>query len=62
MMSLTSSGRAVIKIDMITVLIQTDLPEPVAPVEDKQDGSKAVVMGVDGKSSATLADWLYPKP
>ena len=38
------------------------LPEPVVPAEEKQDGSKAVVMGVDGKASPTFADWLYPKP
>jgi hypothetical protein len=38
------------------------LPEPVAPAEEKQDGSKAVIMGVDGKASPTFADWLYPKP
>jgi hypothetical protein len=38
------------------------LPEPVAPVEEKQDGSKATVMGVDGKASSSLGDWLYPKP
>ncbi len=30
-MSLISSGRAFIRIDMMTVLIQTDFPEPVAP-------------------------------
>lgn len=38
------------------------LPEPVVPAEEKQDGSKAVIMGVDGKPAPTFADWLYPKP
>ena len=37
------------------------LPEPVAPTAPPEK-AQAVVTGVDGKSSPTLAEWLYPKP